>query len=426
MREMIKLVILAVINTVVSIIAGVSVSLWIAKFTAEPAFFLSAGLMAYIVIFFVMAKIFFRILGIRHIRKYRMMIYAAGSLMMVILITGFLLPYHAPHEASIVVKGQQRWDLPSGSKIAYVHLSSDKASSRPPIIFLHGGPGVADMAGDSRYFGQLTSEGFDVYVYDEVGSGHSSRLKDVRGYTVDRDVEDLEFIRQKIGTDKIILIGHSYGGEIAAHYMSKYGSHVEKAVFISPGPINPKDTSSANLINRLTFTEKLPVYKELFAPRAIMTYGLLQVNPDAAHHFAGDKEMDARYDKLYAKVLPALHAKGKPHGPKLSNLGFYVSQVSFTPWAKPQPDIRHALSKSDTESLIIKASADYLSWSSAIDYKKALRNSTLIYFPDAGHNVYQDLPNEVMAVLKAFLTDRPLPVEAYKGINPPADYEGVH
>ena len=79
-----------------------------------------------------------------------------------------------------------------------------------PVIFLHGGPGTPDMKGDSEYFGRLARSGFDVYVYDEVGTGRSSRLEDPRRYTLTRDVADLEAIREKIGAERVVLIGHSY------------------------------------------------------------------------------------------------------------------------------------------------------------------------------------------------------------------------
>jgi alpha-beta hydrolase superfamily lysophospholipase len=55
------------------------------------------------------------------------------------------------------------------------------------------------MAGDARYFGALAQEGFGVYVYDQVGRGRSERLDDPRGYTLERDVADLEAIRHAAG-----------------------------------------------------------------------------------------------------------------------------------------------------------------------------------------------------------------------------------
>jgi proline iminopeptidase len=48
----------------------------------------------------------------------------------------------------------------------------------------------------------------------------------------------------------------------------------------------------------------------------------------------------------------------------------------------------------------------------------------LVYLPAAGHNTYQDQPETVMALLRAFLSDQPLPVTPYAGDRLPTDYQG--
>jgi proline iminopeptidase len=111
------------------------------------------------------------------------------------------------------------------------------AETGAPITFLHGGPGVPDMKGDARYFGRLAGEGFDVY--DQVGRGRSSRLDDPRAYTLERDVSDLEEIRATIDAEQVILIGHSYGGTLAAAYAASHPGRVAKMVLSSPGDSSP-------------------------------------------------------------------------------------------------------------------------------------------------------------------------------------------
>jgi pimeloyl-ACP methyl ester carboxylesterase len=53
----------------------------------------------------------------------------------------------------------------------------------------------------------------DVYLYDQIGSGWSDRLDDIRQYTALRHKKDLEAIVQAIGAEKVILIGQSWGKE---------------------------------------------------------------------------------------------------------------------------------------------------------------------------------------------------------------------
>jgi proline iminopeptidase len=116
----------------------------------------------------------------------------------------------------------QYWSLPTGSVLSYIHIEAEASAAgrkSTPVIFLHGGPGIPDLPGDSRYFGQLAQDGYDVYVYSQLGSGFSTRLENPAGYGVERDARDLEEIRKQIGADKMILIGHSYGSEVIARYM---------------------------------------------------------------------------------------------------------------------------------------------------------------------------------------------------------------
>jgi proline iminopeptidase len=44
-------------------------------------------------------------------------------------------------------------------------------------------------------------------------------------------------MRQKIGVEKMILIGHSWGATLAVNYMAKFPTPVAKAVFHTPALI---------------------------------------------------------------------------------------------------------------------------------------------------------------------------------------------
>jgi proline iminopeptidase len=294
------------------------------------------------------------------------------------------------------------------------------------VVFLHGGPGVADMAGDAAYFGQLTKDGFDVWVYDQVGTGRSSRLADARGYTVTRDVADLEAIRRQIGADRMVLLGHSYGAGVAAGYLAAHPGHVARVVFSSPGPLAPAldDGSMANVHRRLPIGQKLALYRLLvLPPRMLLAWTLLQVNPQAAHAFAGDAEMDARNDRVYNASRQGTHCPDLGPGPKLHGLGFYAFQFPQSAAARPWTDPRPQLAHDHTPALVIKGSCDYLSWASGLAYRQALPQARLVYLHHAGHNAYQDQPALFLAIVRAFLTGQPLPIAPWTGSDAPADYQ---
>jgi pimeloyl-ACP methyl ester carboxylesterase len=314
-------------------------------------------------------------------------------------------PFDDARSSPPAVVGQKYWDLPTGSRIAYVRLAPRRPRTSIPVVFLHGGPGVADMKGDSAFFGALTSDGYTVYVYDQLGAGRSARLADPRGYGLARDITDLEAIRRTIGANKMILIGHSYGAQIAAAYLAGHADHVAKVVFSSPGPLTGAPTDAA-VLSRLDPARGRRLYLELLHPRALAAYVLLQVDPRAAHALAGDDEMDARFARYYELVQPSLHCGHPAVAPRPTGLGAYANLYPQSSAAPPLPDLRSALATRSTPALILKGSCDYLSSSSAAEYRRVLPQADLVHIRQAGHDAYQDQPAAYLRILRSFLAGR--------------------
>lgn len=427
-RYTLRLIGAILVLAVAGSLLGTLVLFGLATMTAEPVVFLTGGAFSFLLTM---------TLGTRHLQARRERLahdrrivtlsaaVLAATMMLVfsatVLVPGGGRDPHGPPDVS----GQQYWRSPSGSLLRVVALDARPAERATPVIFVHGGPGTPDMRGDSKYFGQLTAAGFDVYLYDEVGSGGSSRLSDPTEYTVDRDVTDLEAIRAHIGAQRVILIGHSYGATLAARYLATYPDHVSRVVFSSPGSLDPADHSGGELSSRLDSGQLAALYARLLRPRNLFVYGLLQVNPAAAHAFAGDAEMDAENDAVYAATEPGLHCDGisADHDRLPTGLGFYRLQYPQSATASAGIDVRPALSDIHTPALVIKGSCDYLSWASALTYTDTLPNAKLVYLR-AGHNAYQDAPDNYRAAVLAFLNGDSIPSEISPTRSAPRDYQG--
>ncbi|MFC6937964.1 alpha/beta fold hydrolase [Actinomadura yumaensis] len=102
------------------------------------------------------------------------------------------------------------WQLPTGSRIAYTYTPGTGRRAPFPVVRLHGGPGTPG-AGPDDLDRELAARGFDVYTYDQLGSGRSQRLSDPAGYTVARQLADLEAIRRRVNAARLILVGSSWG-----------------------------------------------------------------------------------------------------------------------------------------------------------------------------------------------------------------------
>lgn len=100
-----------------------------------------------------------------------------------------------------------------------------------PLIVLHGGPGHPHYTWEP-----LRELGKDrpIIFYDQLGCGKSDRPKDISLWREDRFVDELEKIRKYLGLQQFHILGHSWGGALAAKYIFKYPKFVKSIIFASP------------------------------------------------------------------------------------------------------------------------------------------------------------------------------------------------
>jgi proline iminopeptidase len=96
-----------------------------------------------------------------------------------------------------------------------------------PMILIAGGPGGAHPG--LRRFDSLANHYMLIY-FDAFGRGKSDTAKDLKEYTLERDIDDIEGLRTALKLDKINVLGHSYGGLVAQGYAIKYGEHLKHLV----------------------------------------------------------------------------------------------------------------------------------------------------------------------------------------------------
>ncbi|HYO22163.1 MAG TPA: alpha/beta fold hydrolase [Flavisolibacter sp.] len=96
-----------------------------------------------------------------------------------------------------------------------------------PLILIPGGPGGVHVG--LRRFDTLAANHMLIY-FDAFGRGKSDTAKDVKEYSIDRDIEDIEGLRTALKLDRIDVLGHSYGGVVAQGYAIKYPQHVKHLV----------------------------------------------------------------------------------------------------------------------------------------------------------------------------------------------------
>ena len=104
-----------------------------------------------------------------------------------------------------------------------------------PIMVMHGGLGL-DHTYLRPYFDQLSDLGQVVY-YDHRGNGKSSRPEDFSTVDFTMLVNDAEALREHLGQDKMILIGHSYGGFVALKYAIEHSDNLAGLALVDTTPV---------------------------------------------------------------------------------------------------------------------------------------------------------------------------------------------
>lgn len=314
------------------------------------------------------------------------------------------------------------WQLPSGSVIAYSEYDPPAGVAVKPdaIVYLHGGPGVRQAPFDQDIYGSFAANGFRVFLYDQAGSGLSGFLPRLRDYTVARSVADLEQIRQKIGVERMILIGHSWGSTLAASYMAKFPTHVAKVVFHSPGQIWRLGQEDYDFSRTAGGTPGLP------ALRLLAALFLRERNPEAAEKLVPQLEAEilvvpsfrqtlgtvvctGDYNKLSKEVIGAVDGHENP------GINPYAMQELMSDTESAEGDPHAALLENHTPAILLYPECNYLSWNGAVDYRKTLPNLKIYYIPRAGHYIQFEQPELLKRVILTFLLDQPDAIPPYAG-----------
>ncbi|MGV9943903.1 alpha/beta fold hydrolase [Streptomyces sp. NPDC003401] len=115
---------------------------------------------------------------------------------------------------------------PDGTRLAY-HLDGDG----PPLVCLPGGPmRASSYLGD---LGGLTARRRLVRL-DLRGTGESDVPRDPASYRCDRLVDDVEALRVHLGVERLDLLGHSAGTNLAVLYAARHPERVARLLLVTP------------------------------------------------------------------------------------------------------------------------------------------------------------------------------------------------
>jgi proline iminopeptidase len=112
-----------------------------------------------------------------------------------------------------------------------------KASAATPVMAINGGPGLSHIYMMQNDVWPRIAKTRQVILYDQRGTGASTRLAPDAPQTMDAQVADLDAVRDHLHFDKVDLVGDSYGGLLSMAYAAAHPEHIHKLILSdSPGP----------------------------------------------------------------------------------------------------------------------------------------------------------------------------------------------
>jgi len=285
-----------------------------------------------------------------------------------------------------------------------IELYHFEEGSGTPVLVVHGGPGFPP--GQPWRAGQLLP--YRLIYYHQRGCGRSTRpiaafrgsnmyenMRQVhRTLGLPAQVGDIERIRRILGADRLIVIGHSFGAELAALWAAEFPEHVRALVCVAPAdlavlPRQPNDDRDLfELIRRRLPAGMKTEYEQYLR-------GYFDFRAAFARSEAESSAFYARFGKFWG-------AAGAPRGASpidaagYEPLGIYCSMGAHH-------DYRAAFRAVQAPVLVMHGSEDLQPEAVSRGFAARFAHHEFVSIAGASHFVFDDQPEAFAAAVNGFL-----------------------
>lgn len=298
----------------------------------------------------------------------------------------------------------QKWLVESNIELNHFDVGEGRN-----VLVIHGGPGMPFLKPMSG-LDPLTKE-YRFHYYDQRGCGESTRPIDRfessnmyqnmmeldRTLGLGAQIADIERIRQILGDDKLILIGHSWGGFLASLYAAEFPEHVEALILVSPANtlVMPQPEADSDLF--ASVRAKLPADQQAEFDEFMKEY--MNFNMLFQKSEADLLAMNEEFGKYYVQVVNVentpMPKQGKPGG--WMTWGMYVSMGQ-------RHDYRSALQKVSAPVLVIHGANDLQSEAASRIYEEVFPDAEFFVIENAGHFSFEEQPDDFARIVSQFLS----------------------
>jgi len=158
----------------------------------------------------------------------------------------------------------------------------NEAGSGDTVVMVHGGgPGASGWSNYSRNFGALVEAGYRVVLIDCPGFNKSDPHL-VRTSRPEVNAIAIKGLVDKLGVERVHLVGNSMGGASSMHFALKYPERVGRLVLMGPSSCGasvfaPQPPEGIRLLTRLYQNPSLEALKQMLE---VFVYDVSRITPE--------------------------------------------------------------------------------------------------------------------------------------------------
>ncbi len=275
----------------------------------------------------------------------------------------------------------------------YVRVNGRFHEDQLPLVLIHGGPGQTH--GYMLDALKLADERA-VILYDQLDSGRSDHPDNPANWTIERSLAELEGIRVALGVPRWHVFGHSWGGTVALEYGARRPKELAGLVLASP-----LISSHSWIADAHALRIKLP---------ADVQDILIRCEGDRPPSPAACRKAENSFYAAYHRREPSPQAMKLYSHP--DDRGFNM-KLYQTMWGGNEFTATGTLRDYDGEPLLARLDGkrtllmvgqyDEARPVTALAFSERVDGAELAVVPGAAHSLFQDRPDETVAILRGWL-----------------------
>lgn len=161
----------------------------------------------------------------------------------------------------------------------YVHVPAGADADLPPLVFIHGASG--NLKDPMQAFLPLLKGRAELLFMDRPGHGWS-KLGSYDDNRIDKQADTIAALMDKVGMKSAIIVGHSFGGSVAASFVLAHPDKARGVLFLSAAS-HPWPGCDVAAYYTLT---SLPIIGRIFSETIALPAGLSRLEKGSACVFA--------------------------------------------------------------------------------------------------------------------------------------------